>query len=230
MIRLVSVRSSSLSAMPAHPFTSSAEELRASLDDFEMSTASARYGHVGHFICWFGVVELHLTAILARALSFQDLERFDYLVRGMDAKTKIERLFGSSGYYCQLGPNLCERLERFKSVSSSIRNTIVHSWPHFENDVLHLGSIGSLPPTARFWRKTKTPAPTIKLSDLFVEAFWLRDLAHDLEWVLTQPASETLEIIEPRSGLPPEGHPRPLKPAPRARGRRRAGKPPPEEE
>ena len=59
-----------------------------------------------------------------RALGFDDLERVDYLLCGIDSEKKIERLFGSSGYFCKLGPNLCARLARFKRISTVIRNAI----------------------------------------------------------------------------------------------------------
>jgi hypothetical protein len=48
--------------------------------------------HVGYFLCWFAHVELNLTFLLARAINHRQLDDFELLVKGMDARVKCERL------------------------------------------------------------------------------------------------------------------------------------------
>jgi hypothetical protein len=40
------------------------------------------YLHIGYFMSWFSAVELHLTFLLAAALEFKKVDRFELLVHG----------------------------------------------------------------------------------------------------------------------------------------------------
>src|SRR3712207_4374722 len=96
--RLASSRSSLSSVMR---YAHTPEELaRCRRQVFNRKDAPL-YRHIGYFVMHFGAVELYITHIMARALEFEppDYERFHYLVRGMDAKAKIDRLFSANGVH-----------------------------------------------------------------------------------------------------------------------------------
>lgn len=188
--------------------------------------AGALYGHLGAFTYWFSIVELNVTMALAHALRFRDFGRFEYLVRGMDAKTKVERLFGADPKFQRLGPNLVVRLDRFKSISVTIRNHIAHSWPHLEpNDYIYFLSVGAFSLEPAEHEVAIKESPHISLDEMTRETMWLQILSYDLQYPnLT--LEEALEIVSPKSGLPKAGHPHPLRRAPRAKRRKREQKPP----
>ena len=50
------------------------------------------YLHIGYFMSWFSAVELKITFFLALVLDDRQLEDFELLVKGMDARVKCERL------------------------------------------------------------------------------------------------------------------------------------------
>lgn len=50
------------------------------------------YLHAGYFMTWFNQIESQLTFLLAKVLGMRDLEQFELLIGGMDARVKCERL------------------------------------------------------------------------------------------------------------------------------------------
>ncbi len=48
--------------------------------------------HLGVYLQWFGIAEVCITTMLAIVLRFSDWEKFEIIVRGMDARVKCERL------------------------------------------------------------------------------------------------------------------------------------------
>jgi hypothetical protein len=68
----------------------------------------------GYFNYQYGLVELAITALLAKALDYEDdYEKFDLLIKGLDASGKIERLL-SAEPYMPIGENLRLLLGDFK--------------------------------------------------------------------------------------------------------------------
>jgi hypothetical protein len=193
-------------------FTESKAEIDGQREDYISGIDSALFAQVGAFICFYSLVEANLTAFLGHIVQTRDFERLDFLTRGMDAKAKVERLFSADPHYVIIGDNLKNRLERFKSVSLSIRNVIAHTSPRLDEAHFHFISLAMRSPGAG--KPTRVLAPHITLDDFTRETLWLHLLAEDLAELrrrIPDTDPPLLEIDEPLSDLPKEGHPPPLR-------------------
>src|SRR5690242_324076 len=85
------------------------------------------YTDIGFFTTWFGGAELRVTMLLAMFTNSRDLEAFDILCRGMDARVKTERLQQAIKRHGKLGPELNLRLAAFHDEIIPLRNQIAHS-------------------------------------------------------------------------------------------------------
>jgi hypothetical protein len=184
--------------------------------------------HLGLYQLWFGIVELHITYLLLQALGYQDFEKFDLLVRGMDARVKVERLRRAAKAYKPMGPTLKKLLVHFETQHIPLRNRIAHSWPMLDDsDLIHFGTMGAMP-SDQFKsnisvRPSALKPPSIHIDDFLHEALWLNTFASDLVAALNQSLDGgELEVASPTSDLPtapPQGNRQPD-------GRAKSDKPP----
>jgi hypothetical protein len=180
------------------------------------------FARVGFFITAFGMSEYNLSRIMCLAFRAGDIERFDFVMRGMDARAKIERLQSGNGVHYELGPNLTTRLENMKKRSLPVRNFLAHSFLAYENERIYFSSLGAGPHVDNV-RLTKSGAPYITKANLLIESMWLRVFFDDLGSVVTawdKSHPEKFEIISPKSGLPKPNHPPSLQKVPYAKSRK----------
>lgn len=99
------------------------------LDDTELEYQDM-YFRVGHFIAEYSTVELAITALLAIISDFKDLEAFHTLTKGMDAKTKVERLRELAKTKKLLVEKglFDSRLMHFADKTATLRNKVAHAW------------------------------------------------------------------------------------------------------
>lgn len=164
--------------------------------------------HVGHFVSWFGAVDMILGLILHHFSGDIPPPEFDVLTRGLDAKTKLHRLEQSmalSGW--TMAPALKRRLEHFKKVHIGIRNKLVHSylyWP--EGGDLQICGVGN-PPIFADVTFDAAPPQQIPGAVLFERGAWLSLLCQDLTDIFNaferpKPHGGVLGADSYRSGLP----------------------------
>lgn len=170
------------------------------------------YLHIGFFMTWFAGVEFHLTFLLALATTtVGQIENFDLLVQGMDARVKCERLRRALKRFKPMGPNMAARLSHFEQKSIKLRNRLTHSLVTGgkDNRQFHFMSLGQWP------EYTKPPkgipaAYSLPALEFFNEGLWLRAFTEDLSSMDPElPETKILEIENPRSRLPkefPAGH------------------------
>lgn len=166
------------------------------------------YLHIGHFLTWYNMVEWRLTVLMAMVAGEKDLAAFSLLVRGMDAKTKVQRLRKLCAVKKRtIGPNLLSRLKYYEDKSCTLRDRISHS-PLIAGDTdpkyFHHVAIDRSLEKALGIPKTSTmaPADTLEKISLFEKGCWMNHFTDDLNKVLDQRThSETLEIMNPKSPL-----------------------------
>jgi hypothetical protein len=169
---------------------------------------------------------------LAIATGIRNLEAFELLVLGMDARVKVRRLRMAVEQSATLtiGPNLSSRIALFHDKIIPVRNQMAHATLTSDpkRQTLHFASLAKLPSHAHGLLQHGEPPPSIPLIDIFEHALWLNFFSVDLSAVLNQFPQQTLEIDSPRSPMPPadpRGHPSSKKSSkPGRRERKRAGK------
>jgi hypothetical protein len=204
-------------------------------DAFLKGEASTLPVHLGYFFQWYSVAEVSITTMLAWVLDFYNLEKLEYLVRGMDGRVKCERLRQAARAYRPLGPELEVRLEYFQQKVVPLRNKLVHTWPYLNVKTgriyfMSTGVPGGTPDELEK-RFKSGKAKTIHLDDLFGYGAWLHLFAQDLTDALCASIDGgALEIASPQSDRPKgfqKGHPPKAGPAkPDRRARKRRKKPP----
>jgi hypothetical protein len=204
------------------------------LDETALANAEARflkddlYARIGFFMTAFGMVEYNLSRIMCLAFAAGDIEKFDFILRGMDVRAKIERLQSGNDIHYKLGPNFIARLENMQKRSLPIRNSLAHSFLSHDNERMYMSSLGAAPHVGEL-KLTKASAPYITKQDLFIEALWLRMFFEDLSSVVSswdKSHPEKFEIASPKTGLPKPNHPPSLQRSPYATHRKRAKTPP----
>jgi len=171
--------------------------------------------HLGYFFQWYSVVEVSITTMLAWVLGFYNLEKLEYLVRGMDGRIKCERLRQAARAYRPLGPELEIRLEYFQQKVVPLRNKLVHTWPYLNGKTGRIyfmttgAPFGSAEELEKLFKSGK--AKTIHLDDLFGYGAWLHLFAQDLfEALRASVDGGPLEMASPQSDRPKglqKGHP-----------------------
>jgi hypothetical protein len=163
--------------------------------------------HLGYFVAWYGSTEIWLTYLLSIAVNTNDLDSFNLLTRGMDAKVKCERLRAAcrfNGY--TIGPNLDDRLAYFHERIIRTRNRILHTFPVVLDDdlnTIHFTTIGKIPGQVRGY--VDGGVPTMLLDQLFEQGYWLNHFAEDISSITKKRIDpKTLEIANPLSTLPTE--------------------------
>lgn len=173
------------------------------------------YIDTGFFVARFSTVELCLTALLAGLSGATDIEAFDILCRGMDARVKTQRLRQAAQRCNGLGPNFSVRLEKFEKGAIPLRNKLVHSaLTHSEGEMIpsyYLSGIGNLPwsLSPELKQPTKPQKPDeIRSIDLYAWGLWLSFFADDLTPLINLAQQRgRLEIAQPKSRLQSEDHP-----------------------
>lgn len=162
--------------------------------------------HLGFYLQWFAIAEVHITTILACVLKLTQLEQLEYVIRGMDARVKCERLRQAAKVYRPLGDNLKISLGVFEQDCIPLRNRVAHSWAILDDktDIIHFGSFGRMPkPNKDGPLDPHSGAHQIHIDDLFSQAMWINLFVGDLIAALDGAiAGGSLEIGDPKSRLP----------------------------
>lgn len=169
---------------------------------------------VGFFIAWYAHIELVISKLLAFSTASHDLEAFDILCRGMDARTKIERLRRSAKRHGGIGPNMNLRLTALEKSAVALRNKVVHSALTFSEDDgprrYFMSSLSNMP-----WAELNMGPPrtnrkpeVVTSLDMYRLGVWLSYLSQDLITVLPLAlARKELEIAHPKSHLDEDRRP-----------------------
>ncbi len=165
------------------------EEDKKSLNEsylhlFERGIDRKLYFHIGYFTVWYAAVEIRLTLLLARATkSMTNLDSFELLTKGMDARIKILRLREALGDL--IGPNLDTRLNIFDRHMRPLRNSAVHSYPVCDptHSAIGFASLNQLPSFTKSKPPTAKPALEMPVLDFFEHGVWLNLFNNDLKTV-----------------------------------------------
>jgi hypothetical protein len=186
---------------------------------------------VGYFLIWYAAVELAITLLLAQASGSKNLQIFDTLCSGMDARVKIERF--RSIAKGKIGPNLTARLKHFEEKARPIRNRLAHAMltrSESGPSVYFASSLSSMP-----WREWGEPDPgyptappiVITPEQLLGWGAWFTQFAQDLHGVfIGYERIGVFEIANPKTPEPPVGRASP-KPKPARAKSRNSGQTPP---
>lgn len=160
--------------------------------------------NIGHFMMWFGTTEMFLTRTLAFTLNMRDLQRFDLLCKGMDARVKCERLRKSIKQYHSAGPVFLAELKRFEEKSIPLRNRISHSWPVQHDGTVYFCGVKSGVFIPETFVKDGTEMPSL---DFFLEGFWLNVFSkHIYEALKNAVSGGPLESNDQGPNPQPEAH------------------------
>ncbi len=165
------------------------------------------YLHTGYFMNFFALVEINITYLLGLVLETREPAGFDLLVRGMDARVKVERLRKA----CKLkerplGHHIKLRLNYFEQTIIPLRNRLTHAVLTQTDDEggdggewLHFATLVNL--------SAKAGQPeSMRTATLFERGRWLQLFGQDLNALLNEGFAKTLEINNPQSPVPQEGH------------------------
>ena len=178
--------------------------------DFDILAAEyeTMYALVGYFIAQYSLVELGITFLLSVATRSEDPEAFHVLTKGMDAKTKIQRL----RQLCRLqkrpriGPKLEERIMFIHDKVADIRNDIAHSAlfkSQTDPQKIFFSGVGRFP-LKEFGIEEKSQSPP-QITFVALERYgdWLNAFQSDLVHLLKhRKTTEGYEIVRPRSWVP----------------------------
>lgn len=164
------------------------------------------YVLVGYFMVWFAFAEARLTQMLSVATHSHNAERFELLIKGMDARTKCDRLRKACKVQPKLGENLRIRLLYFEDVHMKLRNRLSHSLTILAPDdrVYFTG-----PATMRlpFWKPHKkgTRFPhSMSRAEFMERCDWIHDFCRDLATCSPLLNAKIFEIDSPKTRLPRE--------------------------
>lgn len=178
------------------------------------------YTYIGAFICEYSFAELSIDFILHFGLRLAGWDAYTLLTRGMDTRTKIERIKQIHPMDLTVGPQLQGILDRVNIVSRPIRNKIAHSIPRIENGTIYFAELGAM--HLEFSKVSQGQWPDrIPAVELRRETLWLRFLAGDIIAALNASENRKIEVIDPLSRLPPGGQGSPLVRARPAKKRKR---------
>lgn len=88
-------------------------------DHFLTAEAANLQSNIGHFIMWFGTAEMFLTRLLAHLVGMHDMEKFDLLCKGMDARIKCERFKKAAKQAGGLGKSFLMSFRILKKINPS---------------------------------------------------------------------------------------------------------------
>lgn len=170
------------------------------------------YLDLGHFIARFAIAELGLTTLLAKLTGSHDPVTFDLLVKGMDARVKVERIRKAIALRKLAHPSFIARLDVFEEDIITLRNQLTHSsiatTEGIDPPSYFLFGLSNLP-----WDELGEAAPigmaragkptVVASQELYSAAYWLWLFAEDIRTASARATrGETLRIESPRSPLP----------------------------
>ena len=109
------------------------------ITDWDEKTAAICQA-TGYYFYWSALVELAITALLARVLGFdKEYERIELLIPTLDPRGKVNRLKKAGKRYGKpIGKRLETASEFFTEDERRLRNLMAHSWPLLdESGVIH---------------------------------------------------------------------------------------------
>lgn len=188
--------------------------------------------HVGHFVSWYASLEFIITFLLHEFSGRPHPVKFDNLIKGMDAKTKVERLRSAirlSGW--ETAKPLNDRLDHFCKKLAPLRNKIVHRhlyWP--EGDQLQISTLAQPPLFEDVKFEGAAKPDVVEGLLLFEHGIWMAMFSHDLGNLYHNtprplPPKGIIGGGNYRSSLPKASRSNPQKPARRAKLDRPAQKP-----
>jgi len=129
---------------------------------------------------------------------------FEALIKGMDARVKVERLRKiTKNGPIKIGPMLKCRLEAFEKESIPIRNKIAHNSviKHPTGDIFYFTDIVRMPFSALGFPGFVGPqADHVSGLRLYEHGLWLNLFSHDIIGALERGTHDgMLEIVRPRS-------------------------------
>lgn len=164
---------------------------------------------VGRFIAMYSAADLALGTLLASVSGIDDLELFHILSKGLDAKTKVQRLREIEALEKPIpkGGALDRRLSYFVAECSDLRNKIAHQWlvpAKGLPEAMIFASLGRLPTKEfKMQRRSRLDPEWITLEALALHVDWLDCFADDIASVRrASQHGEPLEIAHPRSKEP----------------------------
>jgi hypothetical protein len=160
------------------------------------------YFLIGYFNVWFAACELRITLLLAKYTKSFDIEAFELLTKGLDARTKSIRLREACAPHNLIGPNLNRRLLVFEKTFYDLRNKIAHCFPVSDNDKKSVNFL-TLARTPHPLRTKAPKAESMSFDELFEHGAWLDCFNSDLK-PLSQGSVHLgrLEIDAPQSPRP----------------------------
>lgn len=195
------------------------------LEDYRSKCSKSDDSHLnalmGNYLIWFAVCEVALTSYLAFALRIGDFERLDYVVRGMDARVKCDRLRKAAARYHKLGDSFRKSLEIFERSVIPLRNLLAHSWPSIHDNRLYFTSFAMSAPGGQI-ASGRVEADYISLDDFTLHSMWVEQMAKHLVRGMNTTPREVFEIDDLNWSLPTLGQAIQKKSRPS-----RAGKPSP---
>jgi hypothetical protein len=173
----------------------------------EEDVHGAAYTHLGHFMAWFSIAEMNLTVTLGVVVQAANMESFELLVRGMDARIKCERLRAAVTAVSTLGPNIASRIDHFEKKICKLRNLMAHRWPAFDeaSQTVYFCSLGGIfNPKDGLPPRNKRP-PFYSLDQIFDQAMWCNSFTSHLFRALdTFRAGQGFETDQHQSVQPKE--------------------------
>ncbi|MGC5777587.1 hypothetical protein [Methylobacterium sp. NFXW15] len=169
------------------------------------------YTLLGYFTLNFCTCEAIITRLLSWVLDMQDENKFDLLVRGMDARTKCERLRQAAQVYSPMEAKLEARVLHYLTVVIPTRNKLMHSWPQMHGDSIYFTTVSLRAPGLEFLNPhtTRPLAPHIEINEFFRQGMWLGEFADDLLRASQNFTDHRhLGIIAPHSSLPQINQPK----------------------
>ena len=179
--------------------------------DFDALEAeyATMYSLVGYFIAQYSLVELGITLLLAIICKTDDVEAFHALTKGMDAKTKIQRL----RQLCKqqkrptLGQRLDDRLLFVHDKVAELRNNLSHSAlfksPDDPQRIMFSG-VGKMPLETFGYAGKSLSVSEVTFLALESYGDWLNAFHADLVKMLEKSDKQTkvYQITHPRSKEP----------------------------
>jgi hypothetical protein len=154
----------------------------------------------GYYLYWFALVELTISALLAKVLGFdEEYEKIDLLISSaLDPRAKVIRLTQAGERYGKpIGETLNAALRAFTDDEGRLRNLMAHAWPVLdESGVIHFTTLGRMPKRLFGSSRTRSLAlapSAYSLKDIYRRARWLKALRGELVRLL-RVASDLTEL------------------------------------
>jgi hypothetical protein len=167
------------------------------------------YCQIGYFIAQYSTVELAITAIIAILSNITNFDAFHTLTKGMDAKTKVERLKELAKFKNLIAKkgNLDVRLTHFADKTAGLRNKVAHAWILKSNgdpQKILFSNFAKMPfDLFQMEKKSRYKPDQILVEILHEHSVWLGEFMQDImSLVSSAKKGAKLELKNPRSMEP----------------------------